>query len=94
MDPASLLNQPASPQRPSEMLSQSGSENSLNFTCEFKTGPSPPQQSAEEDYSVSVDGESVSVIIPAQCSVYQLRLRICMQVGKPPPDGLLFEKCA
>lgn len=91
MDPGLLMNQPASPQHPSGMLNQSCSENNLNFTCELKTGPGQQLLSVEEDDNVSIDCESVSVILPAQCTVYQLRLRICMQVGKPSMDGLLFK---
>ncbi|XP_070694974.1 phosphatidylinositol 4,5-bisphosphate 3-kinase catalytic subunit gamma isoform [Pempheris klunzingeri] len=78
MDPALLLNLPAVDCL-SGISTQSCSENNLKFICEFQPGPGPPQVSADEGYSVSVDCESVSVILPAQCSVYQLRLRICMQ---------------
>lgn len=78
MDPTLLLNQPVGSRAAdclSGMLSQSCSENNLKFVCEFKPG--------EEDYNVDMDFGSVSVVLPAQCSVHQLRLRICMQVGKP-----------
>lgn len=53
------------------------SENTLNFICEFKPG----RTSSNVDFLFNVDCEPVSVVLPAQCSVYQLRLRICMQVG-------------
>lgn len=96
MNPALLLNQAVSPHAvdfPSGMSTQGCSANSLKFICEFKPGPGPPKASGDEDYNVNMDCESVSVILPAQCSVYQLRLRICMQVGKPLLDGLLFKFC-
>ncbi|KAM9855477.1 phosphatidylinositol 4,5-bisphosphate 3-kinase catalytic subunit gamma isoform [Aulostomus maculatus] len=93
MDPVLLLNVPAGPQAgdsPSHMSTQSCSENNLRFFCEFKTaGPEPPQTSADEDNDVN----TVSVILPAQCSVHQLRLRICMQVQEqnchPDPLAIL-----
>lgn len=93
MDPGLFMNQPASPQHPSGMLNQSCSENSLNFTCELKTGPGPQLLSGDEDDNVRMDCESVSVILPAQCTVYQLRLRICMQAQEknchPDPLAIL-----
>lgn len=67
------------------------SENNLKFICEFQPGPGPPQASGDKDYNVNMDCKSVSVILPAQCSVHQLRLRICMQVGKPLLDGVMFK---
>ena len=90
MDPSLLLNLPASQQHLSGMATESCSENCLKFICEFKPGPGTPQPSGDEAYSVNTDCELVSVILPAQCSVYQLRLRICMQVGKPHLDCLFF----
>ncbi|XP_069564436.1 phosphatidylinositol 4,5-bisphosphate 3-kinase catalytic subunit gamma isoform [Brachyistius frenatus] len=57
------------------MSTQSCSENNLKFICEFK--PEPRQTSADEN--AGTDCESVSVVLPAQCSVHQLRLRISMQ---------------
>ncbi|KAM9350290.1 phosphatidylinositol 4,5-bisphosphate 3-kinase catalytic subunit gamma isoform [Symphorus nematophorus] len=91
MDPALLL--PASPQHLAGMFPQGCSENNLKFICEFKAGPGPPQPSADEDYNVIMECESVSVILPAQCSVYQLRLRICMQAQEqnchPDPLAIL-----
>jgi len=58
----------------SGLPSQCGSENNLKFICEFERG----KASGDEEHDVGV----VTVILPAQCSVYQLRLRICMQVQK------------
>lgn len=87
MDPALVLNQPPSPQDRSGMFAQSCSENYLKFICTFKLGSDPQQVSGSEDYNVSTDCQTVSVILPAQCSVYQLRLRICMRVGNPHPTG-------
>ncbi|RVE70207.1 hypothetical protein OJAV_G00062170 [Oryzias javanicus] len=55
------------------------SENLLKFVCELQPGPGTEQICKDDDQSLSVDFESVSVIIPAQCSVHQLRLRICAQ---------------
>ncbi|XP_029995881.1 phosphatidylinositol 4,5-bisphosphate 3-kinase catalytic subunit gamma isoform [Sphaeramia orbicularis] len=76
----------------SEVWTQSSSENNLNFICEFKPEPGPPQTSDEEDCS-NVDCKSVSVLIPAQCSIYQLRLRICIQAQEqnchPDPLSIL-----
>ncbi|XP_034552037.1 phosphatidylinositol 4,5-bisphosphate 3-kinase catalytic subunit gamma isoform [Notolabrus celidotus] len=81
MDLVQPQNQPVS-QRAldclSEMLAQSCSTSNLKFICEFKPGPSPPQASEDEDNNYNTDCQSVSVILPAQCSVYQLRLSICM----------------
>lgn len=94
MDPPLLLCQPVSPHAVdylSGMSTQSCSENNLKFVCEFKPGPGPLQASGDEDYNVNMDCESVSVILPAQCSVYQLRLRICMQVGRLLLDGLMLK---
>lgn len=94
MDPPLLLNRPVSPYAVdclSGMSTQSCSENNLKFICEFKPGPGLLQASGDEDYSVNMDCESVSVILPAQCSVYQLRLRICMQVGRLFWDGLMLK---
>uniref|UniRef100_A0A8C4HG07 Phosphatidylinositol 4,5-bisphosphate 3-kinase catalytic subunit gamma isoform n=1 Tax=Dicentrarchus labrax TaxID=13489 RepID=A0A8C4HG07_DICLA len=90
MDPALFLNQAGSSQRLSGMLIQNCSENNLKFICEFQPGPGPPQESGDEDFNVNMDCESVSVILPAQCSVYQLRLRICMQAQEQSchPDPL------
>ncbi|XP_037627644.1 phosphatidylinositol 4,5-bisphosphate 3-kinase catalytic subunit gamma isoform [Sebastes umbrosus] len=82
MDSALLLNQ-AVGLDVVDLLSvtpaQSCSENNLKFICEFQPGTGPPQAPGDEDYNINMDCESVSVILPAQCSVYQLRLRICMQ---------------
>ncbi|XP_019108796.2 phosphatidylinositol 4,5-bisphosphate 3-kinase catalytic subunit gamma isoform isoform X1 [Larimichthys crocea] len=88
MDPALLMSQFGSPDHLSEMLTQSCSENNLKFICDFKSVP--PLGSCDEDYNVNMDCESVSVILPAQCSVYQLRLRISMQahVQNCHPDPL------
>ncbi|XP_070824548.1 phosphatidylinositol 4,5-bisphosphate 3-kinase catalytic subunit gamma isoform [Chaetodon trifascialis] len=93
MDPALLLNHPAGPQCLPGQLTQSCTEDNLKFTCQFKAGPGPPQVSGDEDYNVNMDCGSVSVILPAQCSVYQLRLRICMQAQEqnchPDPLAIL-----
>lgn len=90
MDPSLLLNLPATQQHLTGMVTESCSENNLKFICEFKPGPGTPQASGDEAYNVYTDCELVSVILPAQCSVYQLRLRICMQVGKPQLGCLSF----
>ena len=66
------------------MSTQSCSENNLKFICEFQPGPAP----VCGDVNVNMDCGSVIVILPAQCSVYQLRLRICMTVGELLLDGL------
>ena len=65
------------------LATYSCSDNLLKFICEFQHEPGPLQMYGEEDDSVCVSYESVSVILPAQCSVNQLRLRICMQVCIP-----------
>ncbi|XP_030589873.1 phosphatidylinositol 4,5-bisphosphate 3-kinase catalytic subunit gamma isoform-like [Archocentrus centrarchus] len=71
--------------RPARPHSQSCSENTLKFICEFQSG--------DEDQNISIGYESVSVILPAQCSVYQLRLHICMQAQEqnchPDPFAIL-----
>ncbi|XP_049437828.1 phosphatidylinositol 4,5-bisphosphate 3-kinase catalytic subunit gamma isoform [Epinephelus fuscoguttatus] len=96
MDPTLLLHRSVVP-HPVDLLSgttaQSCSENNLRFICEFKPGPGPLQVSVDEDFNVNMDSESVSVILPAQCSVYQLRLRICIQAQEqnchPDPLAIL-----
>lgn len=50
---------------------QSCPDHYLRFTCEFRTG----SWQSEPDRS----SESVTVTLPAQCSVYQLRMHICME---------------
>ncbi|KAK7883989.1 hypothetical protein WMY93_027112 [Mugilogobius chulae] len=52
------------------------SENLLKFVCEFQSDSEAPAFHSEEGHP----GQSVTVRLPAQCSVYQLRLRICIQV--------------
>ncbi|XP_073326337.1 phosphatidylinositol 4,5-bisphosphate 3-kinase catalytic subunit gamma isoform-like [Pagrus major] len=93
MDPALFLNLAASQQHLSGMATQSCSENNLKFICEFKPGSGTSQVSGDEDYNVNMDCELVSVILPAQCSVHQLRLRICMQAQEqgchPDPLAIL-----
>ena len=78
---------PSAVEPPSEMSTQSCSENNLKFVCEFKPVPGPPP-GGDEGYNADMDCGSVSVILPAQCSIYQLRIRICMQVGPHIFDGL------
>nr|XP_040050126.1 phosphatidylinositol 4,5-bisphosphate 3-kinase catalytic subunit gamma isoform [Gasterosteus aculeatus aculeatus] len=82
MDP-SLLRNPAfnSPvvDSLSDMPSQRHTEKNLKFICEFKNGSGPQQASGKEDYNFNTASESVSVILPDQCTVYQLRLGIGMQ---------------
>lgn len=56
---------------PTELRTQGGSENNLKFICEFRP---------DEGISVDSDYESVTVILPAQCTISQLRLRIYMKV--------------
>lgn len=60
-------------------------ENTLKFICEFKPG--------DEDQDISLGCEPISVTLPAQCSVYQLRLRICMEVCKLALSGLSCKGC-
>uniref|UniRef100_A0A3Q3SIS6 phosphatidylinositol 3-kinase n=1 Tax=Mastacembelus armatus TaxID=205130 RepID=A0A3Q3SIS6_9TELE len=90
MDPALLPNQPVQPNASgcrSGMSPLSCSEVNLKFICEFR------QKSGDDGNSVSMDWESVSVILPAQCSVHQLRLRICVQAQEknchPDPLAIL-----
>uniref|UniRef100_UPI0037E7FBF8 phosphatidylinositol 4,5-bisphosphate 3-kinase catalytic subunit gamma isoform n=1 Tax=Semicossyphus pulcher TaxID=241346 RepID=UPI0037E7FBF8 len=96
MDPDQPPNRPGSRYdlcRLSGMLTGNCSENNLKFICEFKPGSDPPQESHDEDYNSSMDCQSVSVILPAQCSVNQLRLCICMQAQEknchPDPLAIL-----
>ncbi|XP_040915888.1 phosphatidylinositol 4,5-bisphosphate 3-kinase catalytic subunit gamma isoform isoform X2 [Toxotes jaculatrix] len=74
------------------MSTQSCSENNLRFICELRPWPGPSPGSAE-DCNADIDSESVSVILPAQCSIYQLRLRICIQAQEknchPDPLAIL-----
>ncbi|XP_038141577.1 phosphatidylinositol 4,5-bisphosphate 3-kinase catalytic subunit gamma isoform [Cyprinodon tularosa] len=79
---------PQSMEPQTEMRTQSSSENNLKFICEFRPGTSP-----DEDHGTSRNYESVSVILPAQCNICQLRLRICMQAQQqschPDPFAIL-----
>ncbi|KAM8864105.1 phosphatidylinositol 4,5-bisphosphate 3-kinase catalytic subunit gamma isoform [Spinachia spinachia] len=90
MDP-SLLQKPAfSPPVVdflSDMPTQRHTENNLKFICEFKNGSGPQQA---EDYNFYISSQSVSVILPDQCTVYQLRLGIGMQAKEQNchPDPL------
>ncbi|XP_023812142.1 phosphatidylinositol 4,5-bisphosphate 3-kinase catalytic subunit gamma isoform [Oryzias latipes] len=67
------------PDRRPDMATSRPSENLLKFICELQPEPGAVQMFKGDDQSLSVDYESVSVVIPAQCSVHQLRLRICAQ---------------
>ncbi|XP_071331683.1 phosphatidylinositol 4,5-bisphosphate 3-kinase catalytic subunit gamma isoform isoform X3 [Trachinotus anak] len=95
MDPESFMNWPDSPLPVDSLLRMSAhscSDNNLKFICEFKPGPGPPP-AGEEDCNADMGCKSVSVILPAQCSIYQLRLQICMQAQEknchPDPLGIL-----
>ncbi|KAM3618646.1 uncharacterized protein V6R79_023029 [Siganus canaliculatus] len=91
MDPL-LQNQFAGPQHIPGIFTQSSSENNLKFICEFKPEPNPLQESGDEGYAAYTHLQSVAVVLPAQCSVYQLRLRICMQAQEqnhPDPFAIL-----
>lgn len=63
------------------------SENNLKFICKFWAGPL--QAGGDENCCDNENSESVSVILPAQCSIYQLRLRISMKVCKPKLEGFM-----
>lgn len=82
MDPP--LEQLPSLQHLTGMFTQSSSENQLRFVCTFSPRRDSLRRSGHEEYNGDTHYESMSVVVPAQCSVYQLRLRICMQVGAPP----------
>lgn len=75
------------------MSTQGRSENNLRFICELVPRPGLLQCSLDEDYNLWPGCESVTVVLPAQCSVYQLRLRICMQAQEqnchPDPFAIL-----
>ncbi|KAJ0036434.1 hypothetical protein NQD34_005111 [Periophthalmus magnuspinnatus] len=79
-----LPDSPAPPASPL-VLPVPSSENLLTFDCEFQFDSGPPAFRCEEGHP----GQMVTVTLPAQCSVYQLRLRICIQVqetsGHPEP---------
>ncbi|XP_072222733.1 phosphatidylinositol 4,5-bisphosphate 3-kinase catalytic subunit gamma isoform isoform X1 [Leuresthes tenuis] len=99
MDTAVFLNPPLQLHAENSltgMATYSCSDNLLKFICEFQHEPGPLQMYGEEDDSVCVSYESVSVILPAQCSVNQLRLRICMQAQEqnchPDPFAILDPK--
>lgn len=84
MDPQLSMNQPEGPQAVGPVFglpTQSCSENNLKFICELQPGPVPPP-GCDESFIADMGCRSVSVILPLQCSIYQLRLRICMQVGR------------
>ncbi|XP_031732442.1 phosphatidylinositol 4,5-bisphosphate 3-kinase catalytic subunit gamma isoform [Anarrhichthys ocellatus] len=96
MDLSLLLNLSVSPHAVDSLFgrpTQGGSENNLKFICEFKHGLGPPQASGDDDYDVNMACGSVSVILPAQCSVHQLRLCICMEAQEqnchPDPFAVL-----
>ncbi|KAM8829410.1 phosphatidylinositol 4,5-bisphosphate 3-kinase catalytic subunit gamma isoform [Synchiropus picturatus] len=55
-------------------------ENPLKFICQFRPGPGPPAAPLDEGNCSDIDCERVTIVLPAQCTVYQLRLQICMQV--------------
>uniref|UniRef100_A0A665VWB8 phosphatidylinositol 3-kinase n=1 Tax=Echeneis naucrates TaxID=173247 RepID=A0A665VWB8_ECHNA len=59
-------------------MSDQSCENNLKFICELRPGPGP-LPTEHEGFNADVGCETVSVILPAQCSIYQLRLRICIQ---------------
>lgn len=63
------------------------SENNLNFICKFWAGPL--QTAGDDDCCTNEHYESVSVVLPAQCSIYQLRLRISMKVWNRKLEGLM-----
>lgn len=84
LDSEPNLNQPGTPCAADPVLgtaTQSRSENILKFICDFKPGGGL-SLSSDEALSADAEYESVSVVLPAQCSIYQLRLHICMQVNK------------
>ncbi|XP_068161152.1 phosphatidylinositol 4,5-bisphosphate 3-kinase catalytic subunit gamma isoform [Antennarius striatus] len=93
MDPAIPLHQTPIPQHLPGMFTQSRSENNLKFICHFITELGPLRASANEDYNHKVDCETITVILPAQCNVEQLRLRIYVQAQKqnchPDPVAIL-----
>lgn len=77
----SLLVQPHSTQRQPGMFTQSSSENKLRFICTFSARSHSQRRSSHEEDSANRHCESVLVTLPSQCSVYQLRLHICIVVG-------------
>ncbi|XP_029013301.1 phosphatidylinositol 4,5-bisphosphate 3-kinase catalytic subunit gamma isoform [Betta splendens] len=87
LSPQSL--HPYRSQRLSGTSPGSCSDNILKFICELKHD----HKSENEDFRNSVKCKSVSVVLHAQCSVYQLRLRIYMQVEEknchPDPVAIL-----
>ncbi|KAF7210388.1 phosphatidylinositol 4,5-bisphosphate 3-kinase catalytic subunit gamma isoform [Nothobranchius furzeri] len=52
-------------------------ENNLVFICELQPATGSLQTGGPENFSGN--HKSVTVTLPAQCSIYQLRLRICMK---------------
>ncbi|XP_057712889.1 phosphatidylinositol 4,5-bisphosphate 3-kinase catalytic subunit gamma isoform [Corythoichthys intestinalis] len=59
-------------------------EDKLKFICEFRSGPWPPNGDHKE-------GERVSVILPARCTVHQLRIYISTEVQNfhPEPSAIM-----
>lgn len=69
---------------------ESYSESNLKFVCKFRSGALRTR--SDEDCCGNENNESVSVVLPAQCSIYQLRLRISMKVCNPKYEGLKHPK--
>ncbi|XP_068605151.1 phosphatidylinositol 4,5-bisphosphate 3-kinase catalytic subunit gamma isoform [Brachionichthys hirsutus] len=93
MDPAFPLHQAPIPQHLPGLFAQGRSETNLKFICHFMSEPGPLPVSVNEDYVHSADCELLTVILPAQCNVEQLRLRIYVQAQKqnchPEPVAIL-----
>ncbi|XP_037333656.2 phosphatidylinositol 4,5-bisphosphate 3-kinase catalytic subunit gamma isoform [Pungitius pungitius] len=63
----------------SDAQTQRHTVNNLKFICEFNNEPGPQEASGKEDSNLNIASEPVSVILPDQCTVHQLRLAIGMQ---------------
>lgn len=77
----SLLVQPHSVQRIPGLFTQNSSQNNVRFICIFSAGCHTQRRSSHAEDCANRHCESVLVSLPSQCSVYQLRLHICMVVG-------------
>uniref|UniRef100_A0A3Q1H2J1 phosphatidylinositol 3-kinase n=1 Tax=Anabas testudineus TaxID=64144 RepID=A0A3Q1H2J1_ANATE len=74
MDPPTTLRRPLHPDITNSLSGMSGhccSDNNLHFICELKPG----HTTGDEDFSLNMDCEPVSVILPAQCSLTELLLK-------------------
>ncbi|XP_056155912.1 phosphatidylinositol 4,5-bisphosphate 3-kinase catalytic subunit gamma isoform [Lampris incognitus] len=94
MDSGVFLDQPIKQQVsefPTGISNPGWSENWVIFVCEFHQGPGPPQAPSDDGSDGNgSEGDSVTVLLPTQCCVSQLRLSIYSQAQQQTfhPDPL------